>query len=68
MLQIIREQGGSKIQAEANQPLQPRIRASSSHIEKRLQQAVMEIIPDADAASVLVRHSGPKFGDYQSMH
>jgi arginyl-tRNA synthetase len=36
-------------------------------IELRLQQAVRSVLPDADAASVLVRPCpDPKFGDYQS--
>lgn len=36
-------------------------------IEASLQQAVREILPDADAATVLVRPCpDPKFGDYQS--
>jgi arginyl-tRNA synthetase len=35
-------------------------------IELKLQGAVREILPDADAASVLVRPCDPKFGDYQS--
>src|SRR5689334_10524221 len=36
-------------------------------IQQRLQQAVREVLPDADAASVLVRPCpDPKFGDYQS--
>ena len=35
-------------------------------IEKRLQQAVRSVLPDADASSVLVRPCpDPKFGDYQ---
>jgi arginyl-tRNA synthetase len=36
-------------------------------IEKRLQSAVKEILPDADTSTVLVRPCpDPKFGDYQS--
>jgi arginyl-tRNA synthetase len=35
-------------------------------IESALQAAVREILPDADAGSVLVRPCDPKFGDYQS--
>jgi len=36
-------------------------------IEKRLQQAVQSVLPDADVSTVLVRPSSdPKFGDYQS--
>ncbi|HTA94991.1 MAG TPA: arginine--tRNA ligase [Verrucomicrobiae bacterium] len=35
-------------------------------IELKLQAVVREILPDADAASVLVRPCDPKFGDYQS--
>jgi len=36
-------------------------------IERRLQQAVRAILPDADVSTVLVRPSSdPKFGDYQS--
>jgi arginyl-tRNA synthetase len=35
-------------------------------IEKRLQQAVQSVLPDADVSSVLVRPCDPKFGDYQS--
>src|SRR5262249_205330 len=36
-------------------------------IEHCLQQAVRDILPDADVSSVLVRPSSdPKFGDYQS--
>jgi arginyl-tRNA synthetase len=35
-------------------------------IEQRLQDAVRAVLPDADAASVLVRPCDPKFGDYQS--
>lgn len=36
-------------------------------IETRLQQAVREILPDADVSAVLVRPCpDPKFGDYQS--
>jgi len=37
------------------------------HIEFRLQQAVRDILPDADMAAILVRPCpDPKFGDYQS--
>ena len=35
-------------------------------IESALQAAVREVLPDADAAVVLVRPCDPKFGDYQS--
>ena len=35
-------------------------------IEISLQAAVREILPDADASTVLVRPCDPKFGDYQS--
>src|SRR5689334_204608 len=36
-------------------------------IQQRLQQAVREVLPDADTAAVLVRPCpDPKFGDYQS--
>jgi arginyl-tRNA synthetase len=35
-------------------------------IESALQAAVRAILPDADAATVLVRPCDPKFGDYQS--
>jgi arginyl-tRNA synthetase len=35
-------------------------------IESALQSAVRAVLPDADAASVLVRPCDPKFGDYQS--
>jgi arginyl-tRNA synthetase len=35
-------------------------------IELKLQSAVREILPDADASAVLVRPCDPKFGDYQS--
>ena len=36
-------------------------------IEKRLQQAVLAVLPDADVSAVLIRPSSdPKFGDYQS--
>ena len=36
-------------------------------IELRLQQAVQEILPDAEVSAVLVRPCpDPKFGDYQS--
>jgi arginyl-tRNA synthetase len=36
-------------------------------IQKRLQEAVREVLPDADLSSVLVRPCpDPKFGDYQS--
>ncbi|HSY74126.1 MAG TPA: arginine--tRNA ligase, partial [Dongiaceae bacterium] len=35
-------------------------------IESALQAVVREILPDADAAHVLVRPCDPKFGDYQS--
>jgi arginyl-tRNA synthetase len=37
------------------------------HIELRLQQAARAVLPDADAAAILVRPCpDPKFGDYQS--
>ena len=35
-------------------------------IERKLQAAVREILPDADVSAVLVRPCDPKFGDYQS--
>jgi len=35
-------------------------------IESRLQQAVRDVLPDADVSSVLVRPCDPKFGDYQA--
>jgi arginyl-tRNA synthetase len=36
-------------------------------LEKRLQQAVLSVLPDADVSAILVRPSSdPKFGDYQS--
>ncbi len=35
-------------------------------IESALQAAVRAVLPDADAAAVLVRPCDPKFGDYQS--
>ena len=35
-------------------------------LERKLQAAVREILPDADVSAVLVRPCDPKFGDYQS--
>ena len=35
-------------------------------IERKLQAAVREILPEADVSAVLVRPCDPKFGDYQS--
>src|SRR6185437_3235338 len=47
---------------QLNSPVLPH-----KQIEKKLQQAVRAVLPDADVSAVLIRPSSdPKFGDYQS--
>ena len=62
LLRTINGLDKADIGREARKPMLPH-----KQIEARLQQAVREVLPDADVTTVLVRPCpDPKFGDYQS--